>query len=69
MVLLEPPEDVDLETLLAKEELQATPALGFSFFWHARHDQAAAAPGRVHCRLCKASPRQELHMDYHAIVV
>eukprot|EP00435_Cladocopium_sp_Y103_P042118 s923_g11.t1 len=54
MVVLETPDDFDLETFVTQEESASTPALGFSFFWHSRHDQARTAPGRLHCRLCKA---------------
>eukprot|EP00435_Cladocopium_sp_Y103_P016273 s1669_g4.t1 len=54
MVVLEPPADFDLEAFISQEESSSTPSLGFSFFWHSRHDQARTAPGRLHCRLCKA---------------
>ena len=43
MVLAQPPEDFDLETWLEAEDVISTPILGFSFFWHARHDQDQAA--------------------------
>ena len=54
MVLLEPPDGYDLERFLAREDPQTTPAMGFTFFWHARHDQPPTAPGKIFCRLCKA---------------
>eukprot|EP00435_Cladocopium_sp_Y103_P065576 s1381_g27.t1 len=55
MTLLEPPKDFDLETFLEKEETNSTPVLGFTFYWHLRHDQPKTSPGKVHCRLCKQS--------------
>eukprot|EP00435_Cladocopium_sp_Y103_P076123 s50_g77.t1 len=55
MTLLQAPEDVDVGTLLEAEDHVATPALGFEFFWHTRHDQTRTAPGKVLCRLCKSS--------------
>ena len=54
MALLEPPDGYDLERFLAREDPQTTPAMGFTFFWHARHDQPPTAPGKIFCRLCKA---------------
>eukprot|EP00435_Cladocopium_sp_Y103_P058511 s1062_g20.t1 len=54
MVVLEPPDEFDVDAFVTQEESASTPALGFSFFWHSRHDQARTAPGRLHCRLCKA---------------
>ena len=53
MVLATPPEDMDVDTWLNAEEVVSTPILGFSFFWHARHDQAVSAPGKISCRHCK----------------
>eukprot|EP00435_Cladocopium_sp_Y103_P056630 s604_g19.t1 len=55
MTLLQPPENFDCGQFLEQEEHVATPALGFEFFWHTRHDQARTAPGKVLCRLCKSS--------------
>ena len=57
MVALEPSDDFNLEEFVLQEEYAATPALGFTFFWHSRHDQVKTAPGRIHCRLCKADRR------------
>ena len=54
MVLAQPPEDFDLETWLEAEDVISTPILGFSFFWHARHDQEVSAPGRIACRHCRS---------------
>ena len=53
MTLLQPPDDLDVERFLEAENPHSTPALGFSFFWHSRHDQARTAPGKILCRLCK----------------
>ena len=53
MTLLQPPASWDAAAWLRKEERFSTPALGFSFFYHQRHDQSRTAPGKVHCRLCK----------------
>ena len=53
MVLLEPPAGVDQAQLLDRWQPYDTPALGFLFFWHSRHDQERTSPGRVVCRLCK----------------
>ena len=58
MVVLEPPEDVDVTAFLDDEEHTVTPAFGFTFFWHSRHDQPRTAPGRLHCRLCKGVMRK-----------
>lgn len=58
MVVLEPPEDVDIAKVLDGEEQMETPAFGFTFFWHSRHDQPRTAPGRLHCRLCKGAARK-----------
>ena len=55
MTLLCPPEGLDTAAWVAAEEISDTPALGFGFFWHCRHDQAVCAPGRIACRLCKTS--------------
>lgn len=57
MTLLQPPANWDATAWLKKEERFSTPALGFSFFYHQRHDQSRTAPGKVHCRLCKGSRR------------
>eukprot|EP00435_Cladocopium_sp_Y103_P002944 s2186_g1.t1 len=57
MVALEAPDGFDLEAFIQQEEYSSTPALGFTFFWHSRHDQARTAPGRLHCRLCKGDRR------------
>ena len=57
MVALQPPEGFNVEEFVLQEEYAATPALGFTFFWHSRHDQVKSAPGRIHCRLCKADRR------------
>ena len=63
MVLLQPPEDFQPQPWLAVEEEGVTPSLGFSFYYHGRHDQTPCAPGKVSCRLCrttrKASGDQE----------
>ena len=52
MTLVQPPVDFDLDTFLEQEEPAQTPAMGFSFYWHSRHEQPPTAPGRVFCRLC-----------------
>ena len=53
MVVLEPPPAVNQIEVLEKWQPYDTPALGFLFFWHSRHDQERTSPGRVVCRLCK----------------
>ena len=53
MTLLQPPDELDVEALVEAEDPHRTPALGFNFFWHSRHDQARTAPGKILCRLCK----------------
>ena len=53
MMLLRPPKGDELGQLLEAEDHVTTPALGFTFFWHSRHDQPRTAPGQLHCRLCK----------------
>ena len=53
MTLIQPPENLETSTLWDREEPVTTPAMGFGFFWHTRHDQPKTAPGRVVCRLCK----------------
>ena len=53
MTLIQPPEDLDTTSLWDQEEPLSTPAMGFGFFWHTRHDQPKTAPGRIVCRLCK----------------
>ena len=57
MTLLQPPDGFDMQAFLDREEHAATPSLGFTFFWHTRHDQPRSAPGRVACRLCRPSRR------------
>eukprot|EP00435_Cladocopium_sp_Y103_P012460 s1027_g3.t1 len=57
MTWLVPPSSFASETLLDEEEHTATPAFGFTFFWHSRHDQAATSPGKTHCRLCRTARR------------
>ena len=57
MMLLAPQTKEALEHLLEKEDHVSTPALGFTFFWHSRHDQPKTAPGQLHCRLCKPTRR------------
>ena len=53
MMLLEPPHNLDVAGTLEAWNPHDTPALGFSFFWHTRHDEPRTAPGQVACRLCK----------------
>lgn len=53
MVFAQPPETLNVESWLAGEEVTDTPVLGFSFYWHARHDQPVSAPGKAMCRHCK----------------
>ena len=53
MVCLEPPAGMDQAQLLDQWQPYDTPALGFLFFWHSRHDQERTSPGRVVCRLRK----------------
>ena len=55
MTVLQPPSDFNAEAFLDQEETGATPALGFTFYWHSRHDQPVTAPGQLHCRLCKGA--------------
>ena len=57
MMLLEAPEKASLERLVESADYVATPALGFTFFWHSRHDQPRTAPGQLFCRLCKPARR------------
>lgn len=57
MTFLQPPAHWDAAEWLRKEERFSTPALGFSFFCHQRHDQSRTAAGKVHCRLCKGTRR------------
>eukprot|EP00435_Cladocopium_sp_Y103_P027158 s503_g6.t1 len=57
MALLQPPEDLNMEEFIEKEDHVSTPALGFEFFWHTRHDQARTAPGKTVCRLCKTGKK------------
>ena len=55
MVLLEPPPSLDARAVFDRWQPHDTPALGFLFFWHSRHDQERTSPGTVFCRLCKPS--------------
>ena len=55
MTLLRPPHEHSVDRLLESEQHVDTPALGFTFYWHSRHDQHPSAPGRLHCRLCRTS--------------
>ena len=57
MMLVQPPAQWDATAWLRKEERFSTPSLGFSFFYHQRHDQSRTAPGKVQCRLCKGTRR------------
>ncbi|CAE7778356.1 unnamed protein product [Symbiodinium sp. CCMP2592] len=43
----------DVAVFLDRWQPYDTPALGFLFFWHSRHDQEPTAVGSVSCRLCK----------------
>lgn len=53
MTLIQPPDDFNPSSMWDHEEPISTPAMGFGFFWHTRHDQPKTAPGRIVCRLCK----------------
>ncbi|CAE6959396.1 unnamed protein product [Symbiodinium sp. CCMP2592] len=53
MVFLEPPPGMQAEVFLDRWQPYDTPALGFLFFWHTRHDQERTSPGVVQCRLCR----------------
>ena len=53
MTLLIPPSPEVGERLIHTEDGFNTPSLGFSYYWHQRHDQPKVAPGLVVCRLCK----------------
>ena len=53
MVLLEQLSEHDVQPFLDRWSHHDTPALGFPFFWHTRHDQERTAPGQVSCRLCR----------------
>ena len=53
MTLLEAPSQVNWDALFQEEGHVATPTLGFSFYYHTRHDQPRTAPGVIYCRLCK----------------
>eukprot|EP00435_Cladocopium_sp_Y103_P045096 s974_g12.t2 len=55
MTWLQPPSQGRGEKLVDEEEHATTPAFGFFFFWHSRHDQAATSPGKTHCRLCRTA--------------
>ena len=57
MTLLQPPDDQAMTQLLETEDVTTTPALGFSFYWHSRHDQPRTAPFKLHCRLCQHGKR------------
>ena len=57
MTLVQTPSGWDAVAWLQKEERYSTPSLGFSFFYHQRHDQSKTSPGRVPCRLCKGGRR------------
>ena len=53
MVFLEPPGSLQADVFLDRWQPYDTPALGFLFFWHSRHDQEKTAPGLVSCRFCR----------------
>ena len=55
MTLVRPPSEEVATTLLEEEEHTTTPAFGFTFFWHSRHDQTPTSPGKTHCRLCRTT--------------
>lgn len=57
MMLVQVPSGWDAVAWLQKEERYSTPSLGFSFFYHQRHDQSKTSPGKVACRLCKGGRR------------
>ena len=57
MMLVQVPSGWDAVAWLQREERYSTPSLGFSFFYHQRHDQSKTSPGRVPCRLCKGGRR------------
>ena len=57
MTLLQPPDGFDMDGFLEQEEHASTPSLGFTFFWHTRHDQPRSAPGKLTCRLCRPNRR------------
>ena len=56
-MLVQVPSGWDAVAWLQREERYSTPSLGFSFFYHQRHDQSKTSPGRVPCRLCKGGRR------------
>ena len=60
MVLLEPPESLQPGVFLERRQPHDTPALGFLFFWHSRHDQERTATGTSFCRLCKGRKAGDL---------
>ena len=60
MVFLEPPSTLQTELFLDRWQPYDTPALGFLFFWHSRHDQEKTAPGIVQCRLCRGRKAGDL---------
>ena len=76
MVYLEPPETLDVMTFLERWQPYDTPALGFLFFWHSRHDQEPTAAGAISCRFCKGrkagdvmrAPRRDSNVAAAAIV-
>ena len=55
MTLVRPPSEEVATTPLEEEEHTTTPAFGFTFFWHSRHDQTPTSPGKTHCRLCRTT--------------
>ena len=60
MVFLEPPATLQTEVFLDRWQPYDTPALGFLFFWHSRHDQEKTAPGLVQRRLCRGRKAGDL---------
>ena len=62
MVLLQPPNETEVEQLLERLNPFDTPALGFHFFWQARYDQQCTAPGHPPCRLCRPVRKAGEHM-------
>ena len=55
MTLIRPPSEAVANRLIEEEEHTTTPAFGFTFFWHSRHDQTPTSPGKTHCRLCRTT--------------
>ena len=66
MVFLEPPPTLQTEVFLDRWQPYDTPALGFLFFWHSRHDQEKTAPGLVPCRLCRGRKAGDFSHDQPA---